>query len=111
MMILATLRGLSFTIVRFTSSNTHYFLLSNGVAKEIEDVETLSVFGYAPNQCNDISLDFLNEFHRGHSIGMIRRENATPDEIMRVELLKIHALQEKLMYDVTTFCKYSFALQ
>lgn len=88
--------------------NDTFFLLSRGVAKEIEDVDTISAFGFEANSVDNVTTEMLDQFVRGPPIPLIKKMDNSPDECMRVELLKIHALQNVVMDDFTIICKRIF---
>lgn len=83
-----------------------YYLITNGYAKEILNEETVLEFGFNNDSCVEISKIILSEFKKGQSISLISKVNLTPDEIMRVELLKINALQANMLESFTQICEY-----
>ena len=111
LLVVCLLTTEAYTIRRF---NDTYFMLSHGVAKEIKDVDTITSFAIDVNTVDNVTIEVLDEFVKGPSIPLIKKMDTSPDECMRIELLKIHALQKVAMEDFNIICKlmcfYSFLI-
>lgn len=88
----ASVTNSSFFVVK-SLNDTIYLINRNTTLKRISSTDTLKSLGYTIGSLQIVSDSFLDSFERGEDVPLIRQENGTPDEILRVELLKINTLQ------------------
>lgn len=84
----------------------HYYLVHRETARLIPDENTLRLLGFRPEDARHISSKFLGTFKKGPNIEAMIQHNASPDEIMRIELLKNKILQGRLMANITYIGEY-----
>lgn len=97
----------AYTIVKSLNGTMEQtFLLVNGWAKEITDVDTVVSLKHDPKSLNVIPFDVIKSLKYGGKVPLIKMQNGSPDEIMRVELLKINTLQNKVLYDIKVIGEY-----
>jgi len=99
--ILTLLPKENYEIVRCIDNNNIY-LLHNGISKKItnNDVKTIEFLGFSINNLHNITKQKLLLYHNDNtSIPLIHQQDDTPDEIMRVEILKITSITSELVYD------------
>lgn len=78
------------------------YALSRNVAHMIAHTDTLTTFGCSnQSEIQSISQDAFICFTIGEPIPLLRKENGSPDEIMRVEIEKIISIQKNLLQNIT----------
>lgn len=86
------------SVTNLPSSKIYLVDNKHKVYRLIPDVETAKYLGYSPSDINEVRISSLNELYK-HDIDMpvINKNGNDPDEILRVNLLRITSLQEKLI--------------
>jgi len=103
--------SISFIIARVVDLNSTLYLVSNGVARQIvkiSDATFLSDSSHFTKQV-DVTADVISAFKQGPYIPAIsfpKDDSYTPDDIIRIELIKINALQVPLLYDIRLICEH-----
>ena len=78
--------------------NGKVYLLHNGNAKYVtnNDEKTILFLGFDSNNLKNITKHILSLYHDDNtSIPLIHQADNTPDEIMRVEILKISSITKE----------------
>lgn len=91
----------NYEIVRCIDNNNIY-LLHNGISKRVtdNDEKTIEFLGFNVNNLHNITKQKLLLYHNDNTtIPLIHQQDLTPDEIMRVEILKITSITSELVYD------------
>jgi predicted GH43/DUF377 family glycosyl hydrolase len=98
----------AYEIVRVTVAEKNVtYLIHHGVARQIVNPETVVSLGRDPNTLPFLSRDILTEFKLGSTMPLIRRENWTPDEILRVNMQIAKELQpDPVPYELTYLGSY-----
>ena len=97
-----TLPKENYEIVRCIDDNNTY-LLHNGVSKQVtnNDERTIEFLGFDANSLHNITKKKLLLYHSDYrTIPLIYQQDQTPDEIMRVQILKITSITSELVYDL-----------
>lgn len=98
---LLLIQCLSYVIVKTHDGNRELvFLIVSGWAKEVHHNDTIEYFGFKYDTLEHVSWNVISELKLGKSVPLLHRENASPDEAMRLELLKLTSLQVNLQYDL-----------
>lgn len=77
-----------YSIVRLVDNSTAYLLL-NRVAKQLRDDPSVVTLGFNPSRLENVTLQFLNEHYKiGTRARSLQYKDKSPDDIMRIEILK-----------------------
>jgi len=82
------------------NSKGEYFLLSNGVARQVDNDTAANHFGLNTSSVSTIDQNIFRQFHRGTPIAPIKNTDFSPDGNHRVALERIDAAQERLIRKV-----------
>lgn len=97
----------AYTIVSTSNGSIEQtFLLVNGWAKEIVDADTVITLKHDPGKLDKIPFSVIKSLKYGGVVPLIKLQNGSPDEVIRVELLKINCLQNKVLYDIKVVGEY-----
>lgn len=91
-------------IITKRMNNTRFFLLTNGIAREIEHLQTLDQFGLDSSKhhhIKSISRTMLMAFQFGDPVPLMKQADRTADEILRLELMRNLAIQNQLTIKTT----------
>lgn len=84
------------------------YMLVKGVARAIKDNATIETFGFKWEALSFVDHEILGTFLVGDVLPTVKLENGSPDEAMRVVLLKIGILQPILFNNVEMYTKWNF---
>ena len=96
-----------YQVVRLNESgNTTAYLVMSGVAKAIPNDQSVVTLGFKPESLDTISLVELEKLKVGATIPSLVYNNQSPDELMRIEVMKSLAFQGELLHDITDVGNY-----
>ncbi len=84
-----------------------FYRVHRNTVRQIPDVETVKTLGFSLEHIEEVSHKVFKEFkHHGPPIEQVHQKDASPDELMRVELLKNKILQGRLIQNITYVGEY-----
>ena len=95
--VLCKLITCQYKILKSQQNGTIYLIARKDTARRIPHIDTLVAFGFKFESLDIIDDVALSRLQIGDDVPLIRQENGTPDEILRVELLKINTIQNCLL--------------
>jgi hypothetical protein len=84
-----------------SDANCKLYLLNNAKMQAREIVDSITMSFLEIIQENLKTVQDLGSYRIGEPVPQLKRNNWTPDEVIRVELLLLSVLQDPLMYDIT----------
>jgi predicted GH43/DUF377 family glycosyl hydrolase len=91
-----------FRVVRLSNDSNAIFLVVNNQVKPVPDIESVATLGVDINSIESVPHDFIQGLYSlDVSIPSLKYADKSMDDIMRVEILKSHALNGKLMRETT----------
>jgi predicted GH43/DUF377 family glycosyl hydrolase len=88
------------------STNSTVYLINRRMARRILDDATVVTLGYSPDSLETISQEELDNLTIGPDVPTIMRNNQTPDEITRVEILIYQVIQGEIVRQITRIGDY-----
>jgi hypothetical protein len=83
-----------------------YYLVHRGTIRQLPDLDTVKTLGFSLDHIEEISHKTLREFKRGPMVEEVKQKDGSPDEIMRIELLRNKILQGRLIQNITYIGEY-----
>lgn len=98
---------LPYQVVRLSEpGNSTVYLVMRGVAKAVPNDESVITLGFKPDALDPISLAELLKLNAGPTISSLAYNNQSPDELMRIEIVKSSVFNGELLHGITDVGNY-----